>query len=67
MPHVHDDVDATPETTDVAEQMAFDPLPSMADLDALQVDLDEVDRVLADLDDERPDRRLTEAEARPMA
>ena len=36
------------------EQLAFDPLPSMKELDALQIDLDQVDRVLADLDNERP-------------
>lgn len=77
MPSVHDDVDSSPHDRatldarvppefDVAapnEQLAFASLPSMADLDALQVDLDEIDRVLSDLDAERPNRRVNEAEA----
>ncbi len=67
MPDVHDDVDSTPEAADAAEQMAFDPLPGMVDLDALQVDLDEIDRVLADLDDERPARLVHEVEAPHLA
>ncbi len=45
---------ATPSAPDLvagaADQGRPDALPAMADLDALQIDLDRIDSVLADLD-----------------
>ncbi len=37
-------------TDSLVEQLAIDALPTMRDLDGLQLELDEVDRVLAELD-----------------
>lgn len=47
----------TTETTEPEEQLELEALPTMLDLDELQSELDDIDRVLVDLEGNRPDRR----------
>lgn len=41
------------------EQLELEALPTMIDLDELESELDDIDRVLVELEGDRPDRRST--------